>query len=78
MSQFIEDLLCGIVGYGIGRHSRKISDSQAEDLITSYLKQTSIERVINHWVKANGYDGLENSIIDRLRDKADEMERNNN
>lgn len=78
MSQFIEDLLFGIVGYGIGRHTRKISDEQAEDLITHYLRDIPLEKVINHWVKANGYDGVEGPIIDRLRSKADEMERKYN
>lgn len=76
MSQFVEDLLCGLVGYGVGRHSLHISETQAEDLITHYLRDIPLERVIDHWTKANGYDGLEGPIIDRLRSKADEMERN--
>ena len=76
MSQFVEDLLCGLLGYGVGRHSRHISEAQAEDLITHYLRDIPLERVIDHWTKANGYDGLEGPIIDRLRSKADEMERN--
>ena len=75
MSQFIEDLLCGLAGYGIGR-LHHISNAQAEDLITSYLRDIPLEKVIDHWTKANGYDGLEGPIIDRLRYKADEMERN--
>ena len=76
MSQFMEDLLCGIVGYGFGKYNRKISEAQAEDLITHYLRDIPLERVIDHWTKANGYDGLEGSIIERLRSKADEMEMN--
>ena len=78
MSQFVEDLLCGLVGYDVGRHSRNISEAQAEDLITSYLRDIPLEIVIDHWTRANGYDGLEGPIIDRLRYKADEMERNYN
>ena len=76
MSRFVEDLLCGIMGYGFGMHNRQISEAQAEDLITSYLRDIPLEKVIDHWTKANGYDGLEGPIIDRLRYKADDMERN--
>ena len=76
MSQFMEDLLCGIVGYGFGKYNRQISETQAEDLITHYLRDIPLEKVIDHWTKANGYDGLEGSIIERLRSKADEMEMN--
>ena len=76
MSQFMEDLLCGIVGYGFGKYKRQISEAQAEDLITHYLRDIPLEKVIDHWTKANGYDGLEGSIIERLRSKADEMEMN--
>ena len=76
MSQFMEDLLCGIVGYGFGKYNHQISEAQAEDLITHYLRDIPLERVIDHWTKANGYDGIEGPIIDRLRYKADEMERN--
>lgn len=74
MSRFMEDLLCGIVGYGFGKYNRQISEAQAEDLITHYLRDIPLERVIDHWTKANGYDGLEEPVIDRLRSKADEME----
>ena len=66
MSQFIEDLLCGLMGYGFGKHNRQITEAQAEDLITSYLRDIPLEKVIDHWTKANGYDGLEGPIIDRL------------
>ena len=76
MSRFMEDLLCGIVGYGFGKYNRQISEAQAEDLITHYLRDIPLEKVIDHWTKANGYDGLEESVIDRLRSKADEMEMN--
>ena len=72
----MEDLLCGIVGYGFGKYNRQISETQAEDLITHYLRDIPLEKVIDHWTKANGYDGLEGSIIERLRSKADEMEMN--
>ena len=76
MSRFMEDLLCGIVGYGFGKYNRQISEAQAEDLITHYLKDIPLERVIDHWTKANGYDELEEPVINRLRSKADEMEMN--
>ena len=76
MSRFMGDLLCGIVGYGFGKYNRQISETQAEDLITHYLRDIPLEKVIDHWTKANGYDGLEESVIDRLRSKADEMEMN--
>ncbi len=32
MSQFMEDLLCGIVGYGFGKYNHQVSEAQAEDL----------------------------------------------
>jgi hypothetical protein len=72
----MEDLLCGIVGYSFGKYNRQISEALAEDLITNYLRDIPLERVIDHWTKANGYDGLEWPIIARLRYKADDMERN--
>lgn len=78
MSRFVEDLLCGIVGYGLGKRNRTVSDEQAEDVIRHYLRDIPLEKVISHWVEANGYDGgCEGLIIDRLRRKADEMERRN-
>ena len=46
MSQFVEDLLCGLVGYGVGRHSRNISEAQAEDLITSYLRDIPLNSTV--------------------------------
>ena len=76
MSRFMEDLLCGIVGYSFDKYNRQISEAQAEDLITHYLKDIPLERVIDHWTKANGYDELEEPVINRLRSKADEMEMN--
>ena len=78
MSRLVEDLLCGIVGYGLGKRNRKVTDEQAEDVITHYLRDIPLEKVISRWVGANGYDGgCEGPVIDRLRAKADEMERRN-
>ena len=76
MSRILEDLLCGIVGYGIGKHSREFTQEEVDGLIRSFLKGVPLEAVIGYWVEANGYDGLEGPIIDRLRSKADDMERN--
>lgn len=74
MSHLLEDLLCGIVGYGIGKRKREFTQQEVESLIRSYLKGVPLEAVIGHWMEANDYGLYSPSIARRLREKADEME----
>ncbi len=74
MSRLLEDLLCGVVGYGFGKRNREFTQEEVESLIRSYLKGVPLEAVIGHWMEANDY-GMSSPIIAcRLRVKADEIE----
>jgi len=74
MSQLLEDLLFGALGYGIGKHRREFTQEEVESLIRSYLKGVPLEAVINDWMEANGYSSYSSVIADRLRDKAHEID----
>ena len=74
MTRLLEDLLCGAVGYGLGKRNREFTQEEVESLIRSYLKGVPLEAFIGHWMEANDY-GMSSSIIAyRLREKADEIE----
>ena len=74
MSQLLEDLLFGALGYGIGKRRREFTQEEAESLIRSYLKGVPLEAVISHWMEANGHNIYSTAIANRLRDKADEID----
>ena len=74
MTRLLEDLLCGAVGYGLGKRNREFTQEEVESLIRSYLKGVPLEAVIGHWMEANDYGTSSSNIAYRLREKADEIE----
>lgn len=74
MSRLLEDLLCGVVGYGFGKRNREFTQEEVESLIRSYLKGVPLGAVVGHWMEANGYSGQSGLVADVLRRKADEVD----
>lgn len=74
MSRLLEDLLCGVVGYGLGKRNREFTQEEVEGLIHSFLQGVPLEAVIGYWMEANDYGMSSPNIARRLRDKADEIE----
>lgn len=74
MSQFLEDMLCGLLGYGMGKRNREFTQEEVEGLIRSFLRGVPLEAVIEYWAEANGYSQNSSCVARRLREKADDME----
>ena len=76
MGRLFEDILCGAIGYGLGSmHDHKVSEVECEKIVNVFLRQTSLEDVIDFWMQDNGYTGgCEGYVCDKLRDKADQIE----
>ena len=74
MSRFLEDMLCGLLGYGIGKRRREFTQNEVVDLIRSLLQGVPLEAVINYCMEANGFEINSPSIARRLRDKAEDMD----
>lgn len=74
MSQFLEDMLCGLLGYGMGKRNREFTQEEVESLIRSFLHGVPLEAVIEYWAEANGYSQNSSCVARRLREKADDME----
>ena len=74
MSRFVEDFLCGLFGYGLGKRNREFTQQEAEGLIRSFLQGVPLEAVIGYWMEANGYTGKSGLIADTLRRKAEEVD----
>ena len=74
MSQFFEDLLCGLVGYGLGKRNREFTQEEVDGLIRSFLQGVPLEAVIGYWMEANGFSAYSSAIAERLRDKANEID----
>ena len=74
MSRLVEDLLCGIAGYGLGKRNREFTQEEVEGLIRSFLQGVPLEAVIGYWMEANGYSGQSGLVADTLRRKADEVD----
>ena len=55
MSQLLEDLLSGMIGYGLGKRHRDITQEEAEGLVRSFLQGVPLEAVIGYWMEANGH-----------------------
>lgn len=73
----VEDLLCGIIGYGIGKYQaqKNISTETVEQIINGFLRQTSLEDLIDFWMQDNGFTGgCEGYVCNKLREKADKLE----
>lgn len=79
MNRLVEDMLCGLLGYGIGSYTTqgkdKISQEKAESLIHSFLSQVPLDAVIDYWMEANKCDtvGERINVENILRDKADHI-----
>lgn len=76
MGRFLEDLLCGAVGYGLGAAKpREFSQKEVETLIHDYLSQVALGDVINDWVEANDCNtfGARKNIAAILNSKAEEL-----
>lgn len=71
-------LLFGAIGYGIGNARNKgsnIPEEEVENIIRGFLRQTSLENLIEYWSNDNGYTGgCEGYVINQLRSIADSME----
>ena len=74
MSQFVEDLLCGMLGYGLGKRNREFTQEEVEGLIWSFLRGATLEDLIGYWMEANGFSAYSAAIAERLRDKANEID----
>ena len=71
-------LLSGGIGYAIGSmKNSNVSEQECENIIRGFLRQTSLETLIDYWMEDNGYSGgCEGYVCDKLRQKADELEEN--
>ena len=74
MSQFVEDLLCGMLGYGLGKRNREFTQEEVDVLIRSFLQGATLEDIISYWMEANGFSAYSAAIAERLRDKANEID----
>ena len=74
MSQFIEDLLCGMLGYGLGKRNREFTQEEVDVLIRSFLQGATLEDIIRYWMEANGFSAYSAAIAERLRNKANEID----
>lgn len=73
-SRILEDLLCGVLGYGIGRNQeRQLTSEEYEAIIKHWLQNTDLQTVIDAWI-ADGEHGWDKSIIIfNLEQKIDEI-----
>ena len=74
MSQFVEDLLCGMLGYGLGKRNREFTQEEVDVLIRSFLQGATLEDIISYWMEVNGFSAYSAAIAERLRDKANEID----
>ena len=74
MSQFIEDLLCGMLGYGLGKRNREFTQEEVDVLIRSFLQGATLEDIISYWMEVNGFSAYSAAIAERLRNKANEID----
>lgn len=74
MSRLVEDFLCGLLGYNLGKRNREFTQEESEGLIRSFLRAVPLEAVINYWMEANGCSRQSGLVADTLRRKADEVD----
>ena len=74
MSQFVEDLLCGMLGYGLGKRNREFTQEEVDVLIRSFLQGATLEDINSYWMEANGFSAYSAAIAERLRNKANEID----
>ena len=74
MASLLKDLLCGAVGYHLGKRNREFTQDDVDGLIRSFLQGVPLEAVIGYWMEANDYGMSSPVIARRLREKAEEIE----
>ena len=74
MSRILEDFLCGLLGYNLGKNNREFTQQEAEGLIRSFLRAVPLDAVIGYWMEANCYSRQSGLVADTLRRKADEVD----
>ena len=73
-SRFFEDLLCGALGYGIGRfQNKKLTREDCEAIVKSWLQNTSLEDVIDAWIAEGDNGWSKSSIIFNLEQKINDL-----
>lgn len=75
MSRLLEDLICGALGYGLGKRNAlqlepRVSD---EEIIRRFLKNCSIDEIIKVWMEVNEIPEDDWDTATYLRMKADYM-----
>ena len=75
MSRLLEDLICGALGYGLGKRNALQQEPRVseEEIITRFLKSCDIDDIIKIWMEANGVPENDWYTATRLRTKADYM-----
>ena len=75
MSRLLEDLICGVLGYGLGKRNALQQEPRVseEEIITRFLKSCDIDDIIKIWMEANGVPENDWYTATRLRTKADYM-----
>lgn len=73
-SRFFEDLLCGALGYGIGRlQDKKLTKEDCETIVKSWLQNTSLEDVIDAWIAEGDNGWSKSSVIFNLEQKINDL-----
>lgn len=75
MSRLLEDLICGALGYELGKRNALQQEPRVseEEIITRFLKSCDIDDIIKIWMEANGVSEDDWYTATRLRTKADYM-----
>ena len=75
MSRLLEDLICGVLGYGLGKRNALQQEPREseEEIITRFLKSCDIDDIIKIWMEANDVPENDWYTATCLRTKADYM-----
>lgn len=75
MSRLLEDLICGALGYGLGKRNTLQQEPREseEEIITRFLKSCDIDDIIKIWMEANDVPENDWYTATCLRTKADYM-----
>ena len=75
MSRLLEDLICGALGYGLGKRNALQQEPRVseEEIITRFLKNCSIDEIIKVWMEVNEIPEDDWDTATYLRMKADYM-----
>ena len=75
MSRLLEDLICGALGYGLGKRNALLQEPRVseEEIITRFLKSCDIDDIIKIWMEANDVPENDWYTATCLRTKADYM-----